>query len=74
MTTDDTHRDVLFLDPRPHTAAEREMIRARLRAELPRLRRLIESVEVALSGPDPEAAFVFLGILSRASSALLFPG
>ncbi len=69
----ETAREVPFHEPRPLTSAERDALRAQLLAGLPRLRRLVDSTETALNGPDPEAAFVFLGILGRAASDLLIP-
>lgn len=65
--------EVPFHEPRVLTPAERDALRVQLRAGLPRLRRLLESTELALNGPDPEAAFVFLGILGRAATDLLIP-
>lgn len=68
-----TLRDVLFLEPRVFTDAEREALRAQLRVELPRLRRLLDAADAAVNRRDPEAALVHLGVLARASISILFP-
>jgi hypothetical protein len=58
---------------RPLSAEERAAVRILLTSELPRLRRLLDAAGSAADGPDPEAALVFLGMLTSRSAALLFP-
>lgn len=61
------------MEPRPLTADERHALRLFLGQELVRLRNLVDAAETALSGPDPEAAQVFLGMLTARTAAILFP-
>jgi hypothetical protein len=59
--------------PRPLTSKERAAARCRLAVELPRLQGLLDAARSAADGPDPEAALVFLGMLTARAAAAVFP-
>lgn len=69
----DSGGNVVPLLPAPLTSSERSTLRVTLTSEVPKLRALLDAASAAADGPDPEAALVFLGMLSARATRVLFP-